>query len=144
MASIQEQQDCSCPSRRYFSLDVCSFNPSLTKCWKFRNRRTDNFHHCGQPDPQKRELAFITRYILQTYLWNSASHFSKLILINFYDLPGIKSEWFGKLNALFQELIWSWHLKEKRSSRWAHVWGESGSVTKLVKTSTSRLFEGTK
>ena len=44
----------------------------------------------------------ITRYILQTYLWNSASHFSKLILINFYDLPGIKSEWFGKLNALFQ------------------------------------------
>ena len=48
-------------------------------------------------------LAFFTRYILKTYLWNSASHFSKLILINFYDLPCIKSEWFGKLNAQFQE-----------------------------------------
>ena len=81
-------------------------------------------------------LAFIIRYILKTYLWNSASHFSKLVLINFYDLPGIKSEWFGKLNALFQELIRSWHLKQKR--------GESASVTKPVKTSTSRVFEGTK
>ena len=94
--------------------------------------------------PQNRELAFITRYILKTYLWHSASHFSKLILINFYDLPGTKSEWFGKLNALFQELINSSYLKEKRSSRWAHIWGESGFVTKLVKTSISRVFEGTK